>query len=151
MKILLCILQQCLWLLNILTVLVCTEWWLYRYLHKHVFRSLQFRKDISYETDLFFSKCSKLNLDLTNAVKNWKEMFSFSDNFIWIGCRKFSLLPGKYFSSGDHVLRNGLTIWYNTKKDSLQLKVSQSDDQRWSNYCRVDFSSVWEPLNSWLS
>ena len=68
-KILLCIFQQCLGPFNMLTVLVCTETWLFRHLYKHVFRRQSFRKYIRYEAQIFFLERSKLNLDLRNVVK----------------------------------------------------------------------------------
>ena len=48
------------------------------------------------------------------------------------------------------VLTNGLKITDITKKNFLQLKFPHYDDQRWSSYRRADFSSVWDPLASWL-
>ena len=93
----------------------------------------------------------EINVDFENAVQNWQKICSFLDNFIWIGYLTVSLLPRKYFSSGDNVLRNSLKILNTTKKDFSQLNVSQSDEQRLSNYCRKDFSSVWDPLTCWLS
>ena len=55
------------------------------------------------------------------------------------------------FHSKANVLANSRKISDVTKKDFFQLIISQSDGQRWSNYCRADFSSVWDPLTSWLS
>ena len=134
-----------------MTVPGCTEISLFRHSQKHVYRSLQFWKDVRYKTHVFFFKSLKLNADFRSAVKNLEKIFSFSDNFIWIGCRKFSVLPVKYISSGNHVFRNDLKISDIIKEDFLQLRRSQSDDQRWSHYCRGDFRSVWDRLNSWLS
>ena len=59
-------------------------------------------------------------------------IFTFLDNFIWIGRRKFSLLQRKYISSAVNVLTNVLNIWDITKKIIFQLKSTQSDEQRWS-------------------
>ena len=59
-------------------------------------------------------------------------IFTFLDNSIWIGRRKFSLLQRKYISSAVNVLTNVLNIWDITKKIIFQLKSTQSDDQRWS-------------------
>ena len=55
-------------------------------------------------------------------------MFSFLDDCISIGCVKFQLLPGKFFSSGVNVLIIGLRISHITKKGFLQLKFTQSDE-----------------------
>ena len=54
-------------------------------------------------------------------------MFSFLDDFISSGCGLFSLLPGKYFSSGVNVLIIGLKISNITKKGFLQLTFSESN------------------------
>ena len=116
-KLLSCMSQQCLGSFNILTLLRCPETWLSRHLHKHVFRNLSFRKDISYN----------IHSDFRNTVKTWEKTFSFLDSFIWIASHKFSQLLGKYFSSGVNVLRNGLEISDITKKDSFQLQFSQND------------------------
>ena len=56
-----------------------------------------------------------------------KKIFTFLDNCISIGYRKFSVLQRKCFSSGVNVLKNGLKVSYITKKDFFQLKFSQSD------------------------
>ena len=63
---------------------------------KHLFRSQQLRKYLSYEADFFFSKCSKFNLDSKNAIKMRQKFFGHSDNCIWIGDGKFSLLLREY-------------------------------------------------------
>ena len=75
----------------------------------------------------FFLKCLKLNTDFRNAVKSGEKAISVLDNFILIGCRDFSLLQRKYFSSRVNVLANGLKISDITKKDFFKLKFSQSD------------------------
>ena len=41
---------------------------------------------------LFFFKCLKFNVDSKNAIKFCEKAFGFSDNCIWIGSGKFSLL-----------------------------------------------------------
>ena len=60
-----------------------------------------------------------------------KKIVSFLDDCIWIGSGTFSLLPEKYLSSDVNVLPNGLKISDITKKDFLQLKFCQSDQQGW--------------------
>ena len=57
----------------------------------------------------FTLKYLKFNLHLKNAAKNWEKVFSFSDNSIWIGIVKFSLLKTGYFSWAANVL------WSSTK------------------------------------
>ena len=98
-----------------------------------------------------FWKCLKLTVDFENAVEKSEKIFTFLDNFIWIGSSKFSLLPGKYFLSGVNVLTSSLKISDITKKDFFQVQFSQSNEQSWQNYYRADSSSVWDPLTCWLS
>ena len=43
----------------------------------------------------FFSKCYKFEVYFRNLKRNWENNFCFGDNCIWIGCVKYSLLPGK--------------------------------------------------------
>ena len=40
------------------------------HLSKHVFRSQELQKYLSYEAQVFFSKCSKFNVDSKNVIKN---------------------------------------------------------------------------------
>ena len=61
---------------------------------------------------IFCSKCSKLILDFKNAAKIFKKLFSFSDNYIWIGIVKLSLLRTGYFSSAANVLIRRPKIWH---------------------------------------
>ena len=90
-KPLLCRFQEYLGPFNMLTVLWCTEMWLFSHLQNQVFCSLQFRKYISYEAQFFFFflKCWNLHGDFTKAVKNSEKIFSFLDIWIWICCIKF--------------------------------------------------------------
>ena len=80
---------------------------------------------------IFCLNCSKLNVDFRNAIKMEKKHFSFLDNFITIGCRRFSLLLVKYFPSAVNMLTNGLKISEITRTGFLQLKFSDSDEQTW--------------------
>ena len=75
-KLLLCILRQCFGGCHILSVLGCTETWLFRHIRKQLFRSPKFCKEISYETHLF-SKCFKLIADYRIAVKYWTTTLYF--------------------------------------------------------------------------
>ena len=57
---------------------------------------------------------------------------------MWVGSGKFSLLPGKLFSSDINVLTNGLKIcpeWWKNRH----------------NYYRGNYSNVFDPLTCWLS
>ena len=78
---------------------------------------------------VFFLKCLQLNVDLKNAVKSLEKTFSLSKNFIWIGFRNFSMLPGNHFPSGANLLTSSFKISDITKKDVFQRKFSQSDEQ----------------------
>ena len=46
--------------------------------------------NLSYETDLFFSKYSKFNVDFIKAIKNPEKVFGFRDICVWTCCGKFS-------------------------------------------------------------
>ena len=41
---------------------------------------------------IFFGKCSKFNAHSKNAIKDPEKVFSFSDNWIWTGSGKLSVL-----------------------------------------------------------
>ena len=73
----------------------------------------------------------KLNAGLRNAVKSSEKIISFLNSLICIGCSKFSLLPGKYFSSGVNVLTNGVKISDIAKKEYLQMKFFRSGEKTW--------------------
>ena len=75
----------------------------------------------------FFSKSWKFNLDLKNAGENWERDFCLSDNCIWIGIVKVSLLRAGYFSSAANVLTSSLKIWLVNKGDLFQVNFLDSD------------------------
>ena len=54
----------------------------------------------------FHSKCLKINIDLKTGATNCQNVFSFSDNCIWIGSVKFSLWRTRCFSSTGNVLKS---------------------------------------------
>ena len=58
---------QCAGLFNMLTVEGCPEMGLFRYLSNLVFGSRYFRRYITYEGHLFFSKCSKYDINFRNV------------------------------------------------------------------------------------
>ena len=68
----------------------------------------------------FFSKCLKFNVDAKNARKNWKKVFSFSDNCIWIGSGKFSLTVN---------LLSSPKISDLIKNNFFQLNLAQNDEK----------------------
>ena len=60
----------------------------------------------------FFSKCLKFNIDFKNAVKISEKVFCFSDNLIWFGTVKLSLLRTGYFSLIANVLTSSTNVWH---------------------------------------
>ena len=69
---------------------------------------------------------------MDTSERKWKfekKIFSSLDNWIWIGCFKFSLLSREYLPSGGNVLTNGLKILDTTKAHIFELKSSQSDEK----------------------
>ena len=57
----------------------------------------------------------------------------------------------EHLSSEIHNLKNSLKISNTTKTGFFGQKLFQSDQKIWQNYCRIQLSSVSEPLTSWLS
>ena len=49
------------------------------------------------------------------------------------------------------MLSNSLKISDITKTEFFELKLFQSDQKIWQNYCRVDLDSVSNTLTSWIS
>ena len=125
------------WLTNVINVLWCRfqklfrtftksrieescETGLFRHLSDYVFGVRNFGNAKSVSV-IFFSKCLKLNLDLEKASRNWKKVFCFSDNCIWTGIVKLSLLRTGYISSAANVLTSRLKILHVNKRDFFQL------------------------------
>ena len=52
---------------------------------------------------------------------------------------------------GTQYIKNSLKISDTTNTKFFELKFFQSDQKRWENYCRADFSSVLDRLTCWLS
>ena len=63
----------------------------------------------------FFWKCSKFDLDLKNAEKNWGKGFCVWDNCIYICFLMFSLLGTGYLSWEANVLTSSRKIWHVNK------------------------------------
>ena len=82
---------------------------IFRDLSNHVCRGPYFRKYISYEGHYFW-KCSKFDVDLKNAQKNWEKVFCFSDKCIGIVCIELFLLRREYLSSAGNVLTKSLRL-----------------------------------------
>ena len=125
-----------------LTILGCTDLWIFRHLDKHVFRRAYFGRGRGSEARLFFLKCWKLNGDFRTAAKNGEKIFGSLDNPIWISFFKISLLSRAYLSSGVSVLTNGLKILDTTKTDIFELKFSQNEGKIQWNYCGGDCSRI---------
>ena len=141
MKVLASRFQLCLVVFHMLTVKGCSQTGPLRCLSNQVFRSLYFRKYISYEAHLFFSKCSKFGVELRNAIKKWEKAFSFLYNWVWLGCCKFSRSPREYFSSALHVLKNSPKICNITRRGISGPIFSNIDDGTiWCNGCHSYFS-----------
>ena len=60
------------------------------------------------------------------------------------------LLP-EYLSSAVNALTNSLKISYQTEGDFFQLNLPRIDEKRGYQWCRADFSSVWNPLTPSLA
>ena len=103
----------------------------YRHWSNRFFRRPYFGKYIFYESDLFFWKISKLNVDFKNAEKNWEKVFCFFDNSISIGCVKFFLLRTEYLSSAVNVVTNSLNVLHSTNIVFFQLNYCQRHQQIW--------------------
>ena len=94
----------------------------------------------------FDSKCSKFNIDFKNAAKNWEKFFCFSDNCIWIGILKLSLLRTGYFSWAANVLTSSPKIWHVNKRDLFEHNFLAIDQWIWWGCCDAEFNSVWARL-----
>ena len=84
----------------------------------------------------------QLFLTFKTAEKNFEKIFSFRDNWIWIGCVTLSLLRREYLLLAVNVLPKSLQALYITKGDLFQLNCLHSDQQICSTCCRSDFNSV---------
>ena len=129
-KVLWCRFQQCLGKFTILLLEASSETVLFRHLSDYAFgvRNFENTKSMS---GIFFWKCSKLNLDFKNASKNSEKVSCFSDNCIWIGMFKLSLLRTGYFSSIANVLTSSPKIWHVNKREFLEQKFHVSDQWIW--------------------
>ena len=105
---------------------------------------------MSYEGYLFFCKCSKCDVAFINGRKNSENIFCFLDNWIWIGCSKFSLLPRQYLLPIISVLTKCLRISHIMKRDIFQESFTHSDEEIWQKCCHAEFTSVWDSSTCWL-
>ena len=99
----------------------------------------------------FCFKYSKFIVVFKNAAKNCAKVFCFSDNYIWIGIVKLSLLRTGYISSIGNVLTTSAKIWHVKKGDFFQLTWLGSDQFIWWRCCDEDFNSGSARLQCCLS
>ena len=76
----------------------------------------------------FVSNWLKFNLHFKKTAKNWKKVFCFWDNCIWIGMVTLFLLRTGYFSSAANVLRSSPKILHVNKRDFFRLNCLGSDE-----------------------
>ena len=81
------------WTLNMLTLYKCSEMGHFRHLRNHAFCSLISERNHLWSSS-FFSKWY-IEVYFRNLKRNWENDLCFGENCIWIGCGKYSLLPGK--------------------------------------------------------
>ena len=140
-KVLWCRFQQCLGTFTILLFQASSETGPFRHLDIHVFTLRNFGNTKAVRV-IFFSKCSKFQIYFENSAKNLEKVFCFSDNCIWIGIVKLSLLRRGYFSSVANVLKSIPKIWHVNKKDFFEHNFPSSDQWIWSGCCDGDFNSA---------
>ena len=97
------------------------------------------------------SKCLKFNLDFKNLGKNLGKVFCFSDNCIWIGIVKLSLLKRGYFSLLGNLLTSSPKSRHVKKSDFSQLNSLGSYQWIWYRWCDADLNSAWALLPCCLS
>ena len=74
------------------------------HLNKHISWSLQLQKYLSYQAHFFFSKQWKFIVHSKNAKKMLQKIQGFSNNLIYVGNGKFSVLIREYSYFGVNVL-----------------------------------------------
>ena len=74
--------------------------------------------------------------------KKCEKAFCFSDNSIWSGSVKFSLLIREHLPSAVNVLTNSLKILHIPKRYFFQLNYIQRDQWVWERSCFSDSNSV---------
>ena len=125
-KVKLCRFEPCLGTFTMLIVDGSSEMGLFRHLCNYVLRVRNFGNPKGVRV-IFFSKCSKLNLDFKTSAKNEESFFCIWDICICIGIVKLSLLRAGYFSSDATVLTSCPKIFRFNKKDFFQLNWLSSD------------------------
>ena len=79
----------------------------------------------------FLTKYFKFDVDFRNEGKNLEKVICFLENWIWIGCGKFSLIPREYLPSAVNVLTDRPKISHITKRNIFHQKIPQSDRKIW--------------------
>ena len=78
-----CWFQHCCGPANTLNTEECSETVPFRHLSNHIFWRQQFRKYLTYETNVFFKMFQYL-CGFRNCKKIWQKVLGFLDNYIWI-------------------------------------------------------------------
>ena len=112
--------QQCLATSAMLLVKGSSEKELFRHLSNHVFGVRNFRNTKAMRV-MFFFKRFRISAWLQKSRKRLRKTFFFTDNCIWIGIVKLSLLRTGYLSSESNVLTSSPKIWHVNKGDFFQL------------------------------
>ena len=93
----------------------------------------------------FFSKCSKLDVDVKYAAKKWEKLFSFLDNCSWIGSGKFFLLQTEYLSLAFDVLTNAIKI-LDTERRTFSNSIFVKMMKQFDEIAAVQFLGVFNML-----
>ena len=72
-----------------------------------------------------FSKCSKFNAHIRNAIKNLEKVFYFGNNGASSCCVKFSMFRREYLSTEVNVLENSVKISDQKKGYFVRLNLPQ--------------------------
>ena len=101
-------------------------------------------------TITFFSKCLKCDVDSRNGTKNGENVFSLSENCIWIGSCKFSQPRTGSLPSADNVLINAPGISPNTRADIFQITFPQNDGKTGLESSHANLASIYDAFTCWL-
>ena len=101
------------------TVEGCSETRLFRHLSNHVFRSLKFRKHISYKAYLLFQRVQRL-MQISEMQEKRRKKFLFAFKLVAV--------DSLYFKQ--NILTNSPKVSDITKREIFQLNFSQSGKTR---------------------
>ena len=79
-------------------------------------------------------------------AKSLQKAFCFLDNYIKIGCCKFSLLQKIYLSSAVNVLTKNQKTSHITKRDIFHISFHQSDEKKIDKSTFMQISQLFETL-----